>query len=182
MRRLEDTRFWRGLEKLLRFGLIVTSIIVTLIVVGSVVLRELNMNFLGYEEILVIFAFWLYMLGAAYGSYERSHITADIIIVMMKDGMLKSLLTLIRDALAVIFGIIFFIWVYEMVGWSIEMDTRTPAWRIPVAVGQGSMVVGLLLCNFYHIVYFYRNVQAFIRTHIKKTTAVGSESNDVKEA
>lgn len=180
MRRLENTMLWKFFEKFLRFGMIITSSVVTLIVVGSVVLRELNMNFLGYEEILVIFAFWLYMLGAAYGSYERSHITADIVIVMMKDGMIKSLLTLIRDALAVIFGIIFLIWVYEMVGWSIEMDTRTPAWRIPMAVGQGSMVVGLLLCNFYHIVYLYRNCKLFIQKYIKKTIAVDAESNDVK--
>lgn len=180
MRRLEDTIFWKGLEKLLRFGLIITSSAVTIIVVGSVVLRELNMNFLGYEEILVIFAFWLYMLGSAYGSYEKSHITADIIIVMMKESMFKSVLTLIRDVLSVVFGIIFLIWVYEMVGWSIEMDTRTPAWRIPMAVGQGSMVVGLLLCNFYHIVYLYRDFQLFIRKYIKKTIAVDAESNDVK--
>ena len=69
--RLERTLFWSGLQKLLRFGLVVCSVMVTGITFAAVITRALNINFLGYEEILIIFAFWLYMIGSAHGSFER---------------------------------------------------------------------------------------------------------------
>ncbi|MDD2216071.1 MAG: TRAP transporter small permease, partial [Eubacteriales bacterium] len=172
MSRLENTAFWNGLAKVLRFVMIITSVLVTLIVFGSVILRELNLNFLGYEEILIIVAFWLYMIGAAYGSYEKSHITADIIVVMMPESMIKSLFALIRNTLTVVLGIIFLIWAYELVQWTIEMNTRTPVWRIPVTVGQSSILVGLFISSFYHLVYLYDEAKKFVEKYIKKTIAI----------
>jgi TRAP-type C4-dicarboxylate transport system permease small subunit len=65
MNKLEKTAFWKALSKFLRFGLILSSCLVTIITFAAVITRALNINFLGYEEILIICAFWLYMLGTA---------------------------------------------------------------------------------------------------------------------
>jgi TRAP-type C4-dicarboxylate transport system permease small subunit len=178
--KLENTIFWRGLAKALRIGLMVTSILVTLIVFGSVILRELNLNFLGYEEILIIVAFWLYMLGTAYGSYEQSHITADIIVVMMKEGRLKSILAIIRNTLTLVLGIIFLLWALELVEWTVIMDTRTPVWRIPLTVGQSSILLGLVIANFYHLMYLYDEVKNFVGKYITKKIALDSGAKEEK--
>ncbi len=181
MNKLERSAFWKGLAKLLRFGLVVSSCLVTLITFAAVITRALNINFLGYEEVLIICAFWLYMLGTAYGSYENSHIKADVIVVMMPDGLLKSLLALIRNTLALVLGFIFFLWAFQLFNWTIIMENKTPVWRIPMTVSQSSLLFGLGVATFYNLVYLYDEAKQFIGIYITKKISVDSSSDDIKE-
>jgi TRAP-type C4-dicarboxylate transport system permease small subunit len=166
--RLERTLLWSGLQKLLRFGLVVSSVMVTIITFAAVITRAMNINFLGYEEILIIFAFWLYMLGAAYGSYEKSHITADILVVSMPEGMTKSLVMILRNLLTLVLGVLFMMWALQLFEWTIEMQQKTPVWRIPMTVSQSSLLFGLGIITFYNIVYLYDEVKLFIQKFVKK--------------
>jgi len=166
--RLERTLLWSGLQKLLRFGLVVSSVMVTIITFAAVITRAMNINFLGYEEILIIFAFWLYMLGAAYGSYEKSHITADILVVSMPEGMAKSLVMILRNLLTLVLGVLFMMWALQLFEWTIEMQQKTPVWRIPMTVSQSSLLFGLGIITFYNVVYLYDEVKLFIQKFVKK--------------
>ncbi|SEM74282.1 TRAP-type C4-dicarboxylate transport system, small permease component [Mesobacillus persicus] len=166
--KLEKSFIWSALVKFLRFGLIVSNILVTLIAFAAVIARSLDYNLLGYEEILIICAFWLYMLGSAYGSYERSHIKADIIVIMMKEGLLKDILSLVRDTLSVFLGIVFFLWAIQLFQWNLINDQATPVWRIPVIVGQSSLLFGLGVGSFFHLVYLYDGIKRFYLIWVKK--------------
>jgi TRAP-type C4-dicarboxylate transport system permease small subunit len=181
MNKLEKTVFWKGLEKLLRIGLIVSSVLVTLITFAAVITRALNVNFLGYEEILIICAFWLYMLGTAYGSFEDSHIKADIIVVMMPEGRMKSLIALIRNTFSLVLGIIFLLWALQLFQWTIIMENKTPVWRIPMTVSQSSLLFGLGMATFYNIVYLYDEFKNYIGKYVKKTIPIDSSTDDIKE-
>lgn len=178
--KLERTAFWNGLVKFLRGGLIVASILVTLITFAAVITRALNINFLGYEEILIICAFWLYMLGTAYGSYEDSHIKADVIVVMMPDGRTKQLLALIRNVFSLILGLIFLGWAFQLFQWTIIMGNKTPVWRIPMTVSQSSLLFGLVVASFYHAVYIYDEFKTYIIKYVKKTIPADGPSDDRK--
>ena len=180
MNKLEKTVFWKALYKFLRFGLVVSACLVTLITFAAVIARAMNVNSLGYEEILIICAFWLYMLGAAYGSYENSHITADIIVVMMPEGLKKSLIALLRNILTLVLGVIFLLWALQLFQWTVEMQSKTPVWRIPVTVAQSSLLFGLSIVTFYNIVYLYDETKLFIGRYITKKIAVDSSSNGIK--
>lgn len=181
MNRLEKSFFWKALEKFLKFGLIVSSSLVTIITFAAVITRELNINFLGYEEILIICAFWLYMLGAAYGSFEKSHITADIIVVMMPDNFTKALIAILRNTLTLVLGFVFLLWALELFQWTVEMQTKTPVWRIPVTVAQSSLLFGLVIIAFYNVVYLYDEIKVFIDKFIKGKNKLTSSKGDLKE-
>lgn len=181
MNKLEKTAFWKALPKFLRFGLIASSILVTLITFAAVITRALNINFLGYEEILIICAFWLYMFGTAFGSYEDSHIKADVVVVMMPDGRFKSLLALIRNTLSLVLGIIFLVWALQLFQWTIIMENKTPVWRIPMTVSQSSLLFGLTVASFYHTVYLYDEAKLFVGKYITKKIAIEASTDDVKE-
>lgn len=181
MNKLEKTALWSGLAKFLRFGLIVSSCLVTLITFASVIMREFNINFLGYEEILIICAFWLYMLGTAYGSYENSHIKADVIVIMMPEGFTKSLIAIIRNVLSLILGFIFFLWALQLFQWTVEMANKTPVWRIPMTVSQSSLLFGLTFATFYNAVYLYDEIKAFISKYIKKNASDETSSDEIRE-
>ncbi len=178
--KLEKSSFYAALNKLLRLGLIVTNILVTLITFAAVISRAFNMNLLGYEEILIICAFWLYMIGSAYGSYEESHIKADIIIIMMKEGFSKDLLGLLRNTLSVVLGIIFLFWAMQLFQWNIINGQQTPVWRIPVTVAQSSLLFGLAIGSFYHSVHLYNEIKRFYFKWIKKIE-IDDQLNDRKE-
>lgn len=177
---LKNTAFWRALAKFLRFGLIVSSVLVTVITFAAVITRALNINFLGYEEVLIICAFWLYMLGTAYGSYEDSHIKADIIVVMMPEGRTKTTIAMIRNTLSLVLGIIFLLWAMQLFHWTIIMENKTPVWRIPMTVSQSSLLFGLTVATFYNAVYLYDEIKSYICKYITKTIPVGP-SDDIKE-
>lgn len=181
MNRLKQTFFWRALEKFLKIGLIVSAILVTSITFAAVITRALNINFLGYEEILIICAFWLYMIGAAYGSFEKSHITADILVVMMPDNYAKAIISILRNLLTLVLGVIFLLWAYQLFQWTIELQQKTPVWRIPVTVAQSSLLFGLGVITFYNIVYLYDEIKAFVMKFIKKNATLNNSSVDVKE-
>ena len=181
MNKLEKSAFWKGLRQFLRFGLVLSACLVTVITFTAVITRALNINFLGYEEILIICAFWLYMLGTAYGSYENSHIKADIIVVMMPEGFAKSLLALIRNTITLILGIIFFMWALQLFQWTIVMGNKTPVWRIPMTVSQSSLLFGLTVATFYNAVYLYDEIKIFVGKFITKKIPIDAPSDDIKE-
>lgn len=178
MNKLEKTKFWLWLEKFLRFGLIVCGIAVVTIVFMATITRAISVDFRGYEEFLVAFAIWLYMFGTANGSFEKSHITADLVNIMMKEGLTKDIIRLIRSVLTLVLGFMFFTWALELVQWTIIMGTKTPTWRIPMTVSQSAMLFGLTVATFYNLVYLYNDFKEFIGKHgsRKKTVIQGSNS------
>ena len=58
----------------------------------------------------MLFAFWLYFMGAVYGSYEDSHIKADLLNVYIRNMRCKDGLALISQALTVLVNTIVLIW------------------------------------------------------------------------
>ncbi len=178
MNKLEKTKFWLWLKKFLNFGLIVCGIAVVTIVFMATITRTAHLDFRGYEEFLVAFAIWLYMFGTANGSFEKSHITADLVNIMMKEGLTKEIIKLIRSVLTLVLGFLFFTWALELVQWTIIMGTKTPTWRIPMTVSQSAMLFGLTVATFYNTVYLYNDVKAFRDNYRnRKNTAIqGSNS------
>ena len=71
--------------KLMKVVLVLCLAGLTALMFSEVWLRYiLHLPLLWAEEVVVIPAFWLYMLGASYGSYDRSHIKVEIIDVLVK--------------------------------------------------------------------------------------------------
>jgi TRAP-type C4-dicarboxylate transport system permease small subunit len=156
--------FWKALAKTQTVIMVSAGIIVTLIISVEMLLRFIfDSDIKGYEEIVLMIAFWLYMIGSSYGSYEKSQITADILNIFLKEGKAKSLIGLTGSALTLGLGLWFNIWAFQFLQWSLEMDTRSPVWRLPTALGESSVFVGLTLMTFYNAVYFRDEIVGFLR-------------------
>ena len=177
----EDNILWKTLLYIQRFILVVAGAVTVLITFGAAATRFVGINFAGWEELLVFSAFWLYMMGCAYGSYEKSHITADILGVMMKDSLAKSIIMLLRSIISLALCAIFLSWAWSMFTWTFGLDARTPVYRAPVAIGQASVVIGLALNTFYFAVYLYDEVKLFVAKHIKKQPVEAAEGQGGSE-
>ncbi|MDR1796443.1 MAG: TRAP transporter small permease [Clostridiales Family XIII bacterium] len=178
MKKREDLLVWKVLRAVQQIGIIATALGVTGVVAGACLLRAFGINFAGFEEILVIVAFWLYMLGAGYASYEKSHITADMIHVLMKEGRAKDVFYLVRMVLTTVLSGIFLIWAVQFFDLSVEMGTKTTVFRMPVGIGYASMVVGLGFSTFYNICYTWDALRKAVKGERVADDADGADGAD----
>jgi len=144
---------WKGLVQVQRAILIVSSGFVVLLVFASVIMRYvIHYPGMEVEEIATLVAFWLYFTGAAYGSYERSHIKADLADVIFKNPKSNARVKVIASAITFILALIMTYWGYYFFVWGIEMGGRSPILLLPMVYAQSSIFIGALFMSFYFLI------------------------------
>lgn len=160
---ITKTLFWKTLRALVKFVMILCSAASTACIIYAVILRYIfKSNFYGSDEVILMFAFWLYFTGAVYGSYENSHIKADLINVYVKNIRTKDFINLIAQAIMTAVNLILVIWAWDYFMWGLEKMPLSTGLKIPLVIPQSAVFFGLLLMMFYHIVYFVRNIYRYV--------------------
>lgn len=156
-------KLWDLLLTVQRVILVLASLAIVLGISLQVFYRYvLEKNLFGMEEVIVIFAFWLYFIGASYGTYERSHISADIVTVYMKNERLKIIMKLIVTTITLALCLLFTYWAIDFFKWGIEQGAKSTSLHIPMIIPQSSIFVGFILMSFYLIVHFVNDVKELI--------------------
>jgi TRAP-type C4-dicarboxylate transport system permease small subunit len=160
---ITKTHFWKILLALVKYVMIICSISSTGCIIYAVFLRYVfKSNFYGSDEIILLFAFWLYFMGAVYGSYENSHIKADLLTVYLKNIRMKDFINLISLGILIVVNAILLTWAWGYFLWGLEKMPLSTSLRIPLVIPQSAVFFGLLLMEFYHIVHFIRNIYGYI--------------------
>lgn len=140
--------------------MIISSVFVTSIIVINVFLRYImKKEFIGFEEIIVIAIMWMYFIGASYGSYEKSHISADMLSEKLKNKNAKNLHTILISTIDTAVLLVFCFWSAEYIVWNINHMMYSTTLRIPLITSQGSIFVGFLLMLLYNIYYLIIDVK-----------------------
>ena len=183
MTRIENSLFWRGFPKIMQWVILLTAAGITLIVFSETCCRVFEfLNFNAYEEILIMVAFWMYMIGAAYGSYEKSQITADILEVMMKETLFKDIIRILRGVVTIGLSLGFLYWAWTLIPYSLSIGSVTPVFRIPMTIGYSSIFVGLLITTFYNTVYAMIDMKGVYLRRIKKDPTALAETTGKENA
>lgn len=144
--------------------------LLTVIISAATVMRYVfEMDLYGYEEWIKIFAFWLYFMGAGYGAFAGSHVSADLVQSYVKEGTPKRLLMCVKTFITLTVTLLFtkYGWDYLVFGFMGPLGTgvaipRTVAWRIPLWTAYISIFLGLLSMSYYFLWDFIRAAQALI--------------------
>lgn len=172
---VEKTKPKNILDKVLvgLFSLIVgvNSLLLTLVVAAAAAARYVfKADFPGYEEIAVLVGFWLYFMGAAYGAYNNTHVSADVIDAYFPEGTMKRILTVLRNAITVgvcglfvYFGYEFFEFAFKGPLGNYQFQPRSMTWRIPFWTSRGAIFFGLIFMEL----YFFRNLVLSLNALIK---------------
>jgi TRAP-type C4-dicarboxylate transport system permease small subunit len=96
----------------------------------------------------------LYFIGAAQGSFERSHISADFMenLAARKGGLGKLLA--VQKTIELVMSYVFVYWGFLMIQWSIKAWPVTPVWRIPFVVPQSIVCLSFILMAVYTTAHF----------------------------
>ena len=144
-RRLWEAKLW-----LKRATLVVTCALFTLIVIVEVAFRYfLFLPLHGIEELATYLAIWTYFIGGAYGAYERSHISASLIEMLVKSPRVMLHVKLLANLITVVVAVWMSLWALEYLAWSVRLGPRSLELRTPLYWVHASMFVGLALMSFY---------------------------------
>ena len=133
------------------------SMLLVLIISATTIMRYfLQMDLYGYEEWVKIFAFWLYFMGAGYGAFASTHVSADLVQSYMRESRKKDAVIFIRTVIT--FGVTLLFtwygWEFFIFGFMGPLGTfvalpRTVAWRIPLWTVYIAIFLGLLSMSWY---------------------------------
>jgi TRAP-type C4-dicarboxylate transport system permease small subunit len=108
----------------------------------------------GLEELILIAAMWLYMLGAVLASRDRTHLSADFVQVISKNPKIISGFKLIATLISLFMACMFMTWSWDLLAWGLKKGQATTVLQIPWYFSQASLFVASLL----FIVYLVRDM------------------------
>jgi len=173
---IEEWLIWKLCEKAMKWILIIASVVLICVVGATVFIRYcLSGDFFGSDEIITLFAMWLYWLGGAYGSYEGSHITADLTNLFIKNEKALHGVHIFVNAMNVIITGIFSYWaIFNYALWNISSGKVTSGLSIPFVWSDIAITVSFVLMFIYSV---YHLVRLFIpRADAEVVVAEGGEA------
>ena len=133
--------------------IVICALVLVALVFAEVWLRYiLKLPLLWVEEITVIPAFWLYLLGAAYGAYERTQIKVDVLDLIVKDPRRRMKASIITAAITVALACMFVAWGFGSFVWDLGMDQRSYTLLLPMIWARSSIFFGALIMAFYFVI------------------------------
>jgi len=147
---------WVGLLKLQRAIMLISLCFCILTIMLEVIMRYiLHTSIIGIEELAAYVAFWLYMIGAAYGSYERSHIKAEVTHLIFKSQRKYSVARGVVSLVTFLIACSAIPWAYRYMEWGFLRQEQSSSTLFgttyPVVYIQSSIAVGLTLMAFYFL-------------------------------
>lgn len=151
---------WNGLLNVQRAILIATSAFLTLLVFSAVLMRYIfHYPGMEVEEIATLVAFWLYFIGAIYGSYERTHIKTELAHLIVKNPRGYALVRSVASFIVFTLAVIMTYWGYIFFVWGIEKWGRSSVLLLPMVYSQSSIFVGAIFMSFYFLVELVDNIR-----------------------
>ena len=164
-----ETRFFKLLEKILRFVLIFTGIAIVLLVTYYVITRYLlGTNFNGFEELCILIVVWMYFFGAANAGREQSHISADMLDLFVKNRRVFQVVVTIRRAICFLVAAVMAYLAWDFMMFSATRGATTTILKIPMVCYHISLFLGITLMAVYDLCYLVNDIQKLFRPDEQK--------------
>ena len=171
---LFDILFVRSFEALMIFFSVALAVLISTEAFYRYWLKE---DLFGYEEWVKLMAFWLYFTGGAYGAYNDTHVSADLVNSFMPEGRTRRTMVFIRQLLTSFLSLAFvylgyYFFMYGLLGplpkdiltvawngtgltfnmvnlWKLKAIARTTVWQIPLWMSYAAIFIGLIFMAIY---------------------------------
>ncbi|MFE8696420.1 TRAP transporter small permease [Cytobacillus sp. FJAT-53684] len=143
-------------------SVIVLFSLLALIFVQVLLRYVFNLPLMGIEELMLFPTIWLYMLGAANASEERSHIVVDIADVFIKSQKVLRTIHFIKNVISVIIAIILTYWCFDYFQYSLKIWKLSALLSVPMFLAESALFIGLLLMSIYSISDLIKNMKSLI--------------------
>lgn len=155
---IEETFLWKGVAHFMEVMLFLMSIALASMVFITVPVRYImKSSIFGIEEVIMMMAIWIYYLGGAYGSYEQSHINADIMLHFIKNEKVIKVIKILKQIVAiVVFGAFAYWCIAKYLSWTISSGGQSMQLHIPNWLPISMMAISFVLMTLYEFFHLYR--------------------------
>ncbi len=149
-----ESLVYRWLPSFMRYLMVVAAIPLVLLIFAQVWLRYVfQLPLLWVEEVAVTPAFWMYMTGAAYAAYERSHIRVGIVDIAIKNARRHLTVKFIASVITLGLAMLFLWWGFNFFMQDLRFGPQTATLRYPLIYARSSFFLSAgILGGLYFIV------------------------------
>jgi TRAP-type C4-dicarboxylate transport system permease small subunit len=153
---------WNGKLKLQRFLLLVCGVVLTALIAIQVFTRYImGISIFGIEELASFVAVYLYFIGASHGAWERGHISASLVELVVPEGRAREAIAIFASAITAILCGWMTVWAWQYLAFTIKRGTMSLETGIPMAWVHGVMPVCLTLMTLYFAVELLDHISRF---------------------
>jgi TRAP-type C4-dicarboxylate transport system permease small subunit len=147
---------WNAKLRLQRLVLLVCGALLTALVAIQVFTRYvLGISLFGIEELASFIAVYLYFIGASHGAWERGHISASLVELVLPEGKARKVMAIFTSLLTLVLSGWMTVWAWQYLAFTIKRGTMSLETGIPMAWVHGVMPVGLSLITLYFAVELF---------------------------
>ena len=149
---LKSSYLWNSLIKVQRFILFCTTSVMVGILGLVVLFRYIfRADLFGYDEIIMISAFWMYFIGSSYAMERREHVRADILERVLPHKI-KRYIRLLSNVCQTVIALATAELSIAYIINGIKIWPTTSAWGLPMITSMSAVTIGFCLMTFYVIV------------------------------
>lgn len=130
---------------------VISFLVAVLLAYGIFTRAVMGTPVFGLEELVLLGAMWLYMLGAALASRDRSHLTADFTEVIFKSPKVIQGFRVVAALISLFMACMFASWSYDLLYWAVKKGQSSTVLKMPWYLSQGSLFVASILFIFYQL-------------------------------
>lgn len=160
---IEETFLWKALDKILSTALVIGNASMIILIVSNVIARKcFNSTIFGADEILAMLILWMYWLGGVYGSFEDSHISADMTDLLIKNEKVRAKYKIaVRFVTVIITGVFCYWGLVDFAPKVLSAKSTTPGLHIPYAIPKMALVVAFVMMFIFSIYWFVRTIHPY---------------------
>ena len=130
---------FRWLPSFMRVLMIMAAVPLILLIFAQVWLRYVfQLPLLWVEEVAITPAFWMYMTGAAYAAYDKSHIRIGVLDIAIKSEQRRLTWRFIASVITLAMSILFLIWGFNFFMEDLAFGPQTATLRYPLIYARSS--------------------------------------------
>ena len=128
---------------------IILSSIATLVFIQVILRYVLHHPLMGIEELLLFPTIWLYFLGSANASVERTQIKAQVIDIFLKTPLMLKFSRIVMGIISLGIDCWLIYWAFQYFKYSIRVHKLSATLYIPLVFAESAMFIGFLLMGIY---------------------------------
>ena len=149
-----DRVLFRWLPSLMRVLMVVAAVPLILLVFAQVWLRYVfQLPLLWVEEVAITPGFWMYITGAAYAAYDKTHIRIGVLELAVKNARRLLTAKFIASAITLCLAMLFMVWGFNFFVQDLQSGPQTATLRYPLIYARSSFFLSAgILGGLYFLV------------------------------
>lgn len=106
---------------------------------------------MGIEELLIFPTIWLFFIGSANASLEKTQLNIDLIDVIVKSQKIIKISRIIKEVISLVINVWLIYWAYQYFLYSFRGGRESATLYIPLFYAESAFLIGFFIMGLYSL-------------------------------